>query len=187
MDSLHIVFAGTRANDELKKQIEEKGGHVHIGLTKKTTHLVVKETARGSKKIEEAREKGIAVISLEDFLAKHSLTFEVPKRGHNTEHEEQPNVPKSPKKTPNGEAKPEEPTTPKKSAKSAEAKRAKAEAKKAKAEAEQAANAAEVESLKQAIESQNTLVQCLTKELEQKVAELETMREKLNEKMSAMS
>lgn len=180
MDSLHIVFAGTRANDELKKQIEEKGGHVHIGLTKKTTHLVVKETARGSKKIEEAREKGIAVISLEDFLAKHSLTFEVPKRGHNTEHEEQPNVPKSPKKTPNGEAKPEEPTTPKKSAKSAEAKRAKAEA-------EQAANAAEVESLKQAIESQNTLVQCLTKELEQKVAELETMREKLNEKMSAMS
>lgn len=180
MDSLHIVFAGTRATDELKKQIEEKGGHVHIGLTKKTTHLVVKETARGSKKIEEAREKGIAVISLEDFLATHSLTFEVPKRGHNTEHAEQTNVPKSPKKAPNGEAKPEEPTTPKKSAKSAEAK-------KAKAEAEKAANAAEVERLKQAIESQDTLVQCLTKELEQKVAELETMREKLNEKMSAMS
>jgi anti-sigma28 factor (negative regulator of flagellin synthesis) len=186
MDSLHIVFAGTRATDELKKQIEEKGGHVHIGLTKKTTHLVVKETARGSKKIEEAREKGIAVISLEDFLATHSLTFEVPKRGHNTEHAEQTNVPKSPKKAPNGEAKPEEPTTPKKSAKSAEAKKAKAEAEKAE-KAEKAANAAEVERLKQAIESQDTLVQCLTKELEQKVAELETMREKLNEKMSAMS
>jgi BRCA1 C Terminus (BRCT) domain len=161
MDSLHIVFAGTRATDALKKQIEEKGGHVHIGLTKKTTLLVVKETARGSKKIEEARAKGIAVKSLEDFLATYSLSLE-PKRGQ----------------------KREESKAPKQSAKTAEEDEAEAEEEaEDEDEAAKAANAAEVESLKQAIASHNTLVKCLAELLEQKVTELKTMREKL----SAMS
>jgi hypothetical protein len=98
MDGMYIVISGTRATDELKKQVEEKGGHVCSGFTKKTTHLVVKETTRGSQKIEEAREKGIAVISLEDFLAEHGINFEVPKRVHKAEPIEHEAKPKSPKK-----------------------------------------------------------------------------------------
>jgi cobalamin biosynthesis protein CobT len=231
MDSLHIVFAGTRATDALKKQIEEKGGHVHIGLTKKTTLLVVKETARGSKTLAEARAKGIAEKSLEDFLATYSLSLE-------------PKSPKKSEKAPKDEAKPEEPTTPKKDVEEEDVEEedveeeeaedevededeedeaedeeedeaedeeeeeaedevededeedeaaedeaedeedeAEDEEDEAEDEADKAAKAAEVESLKQAIASHNTLVKCLSELLEQKVAELKTMREKL----SAMS
>lgn len=65
-----IVFSGFRPSDELKKQIEEKmNAKVQTALSKNTTHLVLKITNKGSKKIEEAEEMGIQIVDLDKFMA----------------------------------------------------------------------------------------------------------------------
>ena len=45
-------------------------------LSSRTKTLVVKGTTRGSKKIEEAEEMGVDVVSLSDFLTEHGIIID---------------------------------------------------------------------------------------------------------------
>jgi hypothetical protein len=71
-----IVFSGCRASDDLKMQIKKKmpNATVATAISGKTTHLIVKETSRGSKKIAEAEEKGIVIMSFDEFMVEYGLT-----------------------------------------------------------------------------------------------------------------
>lgn len=67
-----FVFSGFR-DDVLKAQIEEAGGKVAISLVKAATHVLMKRDGKPSKKLDEAREKGLELIFLDDFLEEHDF------------------------------------------------------------------------------------------------------------------
>ena len=67
-----IAFSGFR-DEGLKSQIEEAGGKVTASLTKTSTHLLVKKDGKSSKKIDEAKEKDIVIIDLDEFLEEHNF------------------------------------------------------------------------------------------------------------------
>jgi BRCT domain type II-containing protein len=69
MNNQVVVFSGFR-DDDLKKMVEEKGGKVAASLVKATTMLVYKETKKPGAKVEEAKNRGITIITLEDFKRK---------------------------------------------------------------------------------------------------------------------
>ena len=69
-----IVFSGFR-DDQLKEQIEAKGGKVASSMIKDTTHLLIKKDAKPSKKVEDAKAKGIKTIELDDFIDEHEFTL----------------------------------------------------------------------------------------------------------------
>ena len=54
--------------NELKEQIEKRGGKVTGGVTGKTDYLINNDTASSSSKNKKAKELGIPIISEEDFL-----------------------------------------------------------------------------------------------------------------------
>jgi ribosomal protein L18 len=83
------VFSGFR-NDDLKNQIIEKlDGRVMTIISKSATHLIVKETAKGSKKIDEAKELGMEIVTLEDFITEHNLDLITkPKKSSDDENSE---------------------------------------------------------------------------------------------------
>lgn len=63
-----VCFSGVR-DKRLEEEITKHGGRVVSGVSKNTTHLVVKDTEGTSSKIEKARELGIPILTLEDFAA----------------------------------------------------------------------------------------------------------------------
>ena len=67
-----ITFSGFR-DESLKNQIEEAGGKVNASMTKTTTHLLIKKDGKSSKKIDEAKEKNIEILDLEEFLNEHKF------------------------------------------------------------------------------------------------------------------
>ena len=71
-----MVFAFSGFRDEsLKSQIEAAGGKVMATLGKHTTHLIVKKGAKPSKKLDEAEEKGVKLVDLNEFLAEHEFVL----------------------------------------------------------------------------------------------------------------
>lgn len=60
----HVVFSGFR-NAEIKREIENQGGHVGDTLTKKTTILVLKDPSSTSSKAMKAKEQGVMIIGLD--------------------------------------------------------------------------------------------------------------------------
>lgn len=70
--NMNIVFSGFR-DDTLKSQIETAGGKVGASISKSTTHLLAKKEGKPSKKLEEAEEKGIKILFLEDFVEEHEF------------------------------------------------------------------------------------------------------------------
>jgi hypothetical protein len=73
--SLVVVFSGFR-DDSLKTQIEsELNGRVVSALSKQVTHLIIKENGKTSKKVDEAKEAGVTVVFLKDFIVEHGLTL----------------------------------------------------------------------------------------------------------------
>ena len=54
--------------NELKEQIEKRGGKVTGSVTGKTDYLINNDTASSSSKNKKAKELGIPIISEEDFL-----------------------------------------------------------------------------------------------------------------------
>lgn len=70
--NMTFVFSGFR-DDTLKTQIESQGGKVSATLTKSVTHLIAKKEAKPSKKLEEAKEKDVEIVFLEDFLEEHDF------------------------------------------------------------------------------------------------------------------
>ena len=69
-----IVFSGFR-DESLKAQIEVQEGKVHNALVKDATHVLVKKDAKPSKKLEEAKEKGIECLDLAAFLIEHEFAL----------------------------------------------------------------------------------------------------------------
>ena len=51
----------------LEEKIKIEGGTVVSGVSKKTTHLIVKDVNASSGKINKAKELGVKVINIEDF------------------------------------------------------------------------------------------------------------------------
>ena len=72
LSEMVIVFSGFR-DDTLKAQIEAKGGKVAMSLVKNATHILVKKGGKASKKLDEAKEKGLEALDLEDFIAEHEF------------------------------------------------------------------------------------------------------------------
>ena len=54
--------------NELKEQIEKRGGKVTGSVTGKTDYLINNDTASSSSKNKKAKELGVPIISEEDFL-----------------------------------------------------------------------------------------------------------------------
>ena len=66
----NVVFTGfTDAN--LKKQIELRGGHVDDTIKKNTTILVVKDLSKLTEKVKKAQEKGISILTKEEFIKQY--------------------------------------------------------------------------------------------------------------------
>jgi len=53
---------------DVEDVIESNGGKVSSSVSKKTTHLVVKETGSGSSKEVKAEKLGVPVYKLEEFV-----------------------------------------------------------------------------------------------------------------------
>lgn len=62
-----IVFTGFR-DSNLENTIEQQGGNVSSGVSKKTSLVVAKDITENSSKIQKANQLGIPVVSLETFL-----------------------------------------------------------------------------------------------------------------------
>jgi len=65
-DGMHFVFSGFRDKD-YEEIIKNNNGIVNDTITKTTNYLVVKDTSKITEKIKKAIEKGIKVISKEEF------------------------------------------------------------------------------------------------------------------------
>ncbi|MBR6130953.1 MAG: BRCA1 C Terminus (BRCT) domain protein [Bacteroidales bacterium] len=63
-----VCFSGIR-DAELEALIFREGGKIASGVSKKTTHLVVKDKDANSNKIFKARELGIPILTMDEFLA----------------------------------------------------------------------------------------------------------------------
>jgi NAD-dependent DNA ligase len=63
---MHFVFSGFRDKD-YEEIIKNNNGIVNDTITKTTNYLVVKDTSKITEKIKKAIEKGIKVISKEEF------------------------------------------------------------------------------------------------------------------------
>ncbi len=65
-DGMHFVFSGFRDKD-YEEIIKNNNGIVNDTITKSTNYLIVKDTSKITEKIKKAIEKGIKVISKEEF------------------------------------------------------------------------------------------------------------------------
>ena len=64
---MKICFTGCRPTKEQEQEIQRQGGEIVSGVTKKTTHLVVKDTTSSSSKTQAAKSLGIEIITLKEF------------------------------------------------------------------------------------------------------------------------
>ena len=72
--NLVILFSGFR-DDVLKEQIIENGDKVVTIITKNTNAIITKKNGKASKKLEEAKEKDIKIVFLEDFIEEHKFSL----------------------------------------------------------------------------------------------------------------
>ena len=63
---LSICVSGFR-DSNLEEVITNEGGKIVSGVSKKTTHLVVKDKSANSSKISKAKLLGIPILSIEEF------------------------------------------------------------------------------------------------------------------------
>jgi NAD-dependent DNA ligase len=66
LNGMTFVFTGVRRSD-LEKTIESRGGKIGSGVTKNTTHLVVREIGSGSSKEKKAIEFGVEILTVEQL------------------------------------------------------------------------------------------------------------------------
>ena len=60
------MFTGVRRPD-LEQIIESRGGKIGSGVSKNTTHLVMKSVGSGSSKEKKAQELGVKIITVEQL------------------------------------------------------------------------------------------------------------------------
>jgi len=70
----YFVFTGFR-NDILEKYIKDNGGEVEKVITSKTNYLIIKEKDKITNKISKAIEKGIILITKDEFIKKYNLNI----------------------------------------------------------------------------------------------------------------
>jgi NAD-dependent DNA ligase len=70
--NMSIVFTGVR-NAEMEDAITNGGGKIGSGITGKTTLVVAKDINESSSKLNTAREKGIQIMSIDDFAKKYGF------------------------------------------------------------------------------------------------------------------
>ena len=63
---LSICVSGFR-DSNLEEVITNEGGKIVSGVSKKTTHLVVKDKSANSSKMSKAKLLGIPILSIEEF------------------------------------------------------------------------------------------------------------------------
>lgn len=66
LDGMNFVFTGVRRSD-LEDIIESRGGKIGSGVSKTTTHLVMKEVGSGSSKEKKAIALGVKIINVEQL------------------------------------------------------------------------------------------------------------------------
>jgi DNA ligase (NAD+) len=71
-ENVYFVFTGFRS-DELEKFIKDNGGDVEKTITSKTNYLIMKDRSKITNKISKAIEKGVKIISKDDFMTEHGL------------------------------------------------------------------------------------------------------------------
>lgn len=71
-DGQKIVFTGFR-NKELEEYIAARGGEVSGGVSKKTTLVVCKDLDEDSSKIKKAKELGVPLAQVDDFIRSHKI------------------------------------------------------------------------------------------------------------------
>jgi NAD-dependent DNA ligase len=64
------VFTGVR-NTDLEKQIVDGGGVIGSSISGKTTILIAKDPSENSSKLNKARELGIEIINIDNFIKKY--------------------------------------------------------------------------------------------------------------------
>jgi NAD-dependent DNA ligase len=67
-----IVFTGFR-DAKLEAFIKERGGEVSSGVSKSTTLVIKKDSEETSSKLTRAKELGITIVNLSDFVKKHNV------------------------------------------------------------------------------------------------------------------
>ena len=67
-----VVFTGVR-NAEIEDIIVKEGGKIGSSISGKTTLVVAKDTSETSSKLNMAREKGIKIMNITDFIKEYKL------------------------------------------------------------------------------------------------------------------
>lgn len=70
--NVYFVFTGFRS-DEIEKFIKDNGGDVESTITSKTNYLIMKDRNKITNKISKAIEKGVKIISKDDFISQYGL------------------------------------------------------------------------------------------------------------------
>ena len=72
---MHFVITGSLAHyenrNQLKEEIERKGGKVTGSVTGKTTCLINNDTTSQSSKNKKAKELGVRIVSEEEFMKEY--------------------------------------------------------------------------------------------------------------------
>jgi DNA ligase (NAD+) len=66
LDGTQFVFTGVRRAD-LESIIESRGGKIGSGVSKNTTHLVMKSVGSGSSKEKKAQDLGVKIITVDEL------------------------------------------------------------------------------------------------------------------------
>ncbi len=66
LENKHFVFTGFR-NKDFEKEIEDNNGYVDSTVTKNTNYLIIKDKTKITEKVKKAQEKGIIIITEEEF------------------------------------------------------------------------------------------------------------------------
>jgi NAD-dependent DNA ligase len=66
----YFVFTGFRS-DEFEKFIKDNGGEIEKTITNKTNYLIMKDKDKITNKITKAIEKGVKIMSKDEFLQKY--------------------------------------------------------------------------------------------------------------------
>ena len=70
--NVYFVFTGFRS-DEIEKFIKDNSGDVESTITSKTNYLIMKDRNKITNKISKAIEKGVKIISKDDFISQYGL------------------------------------------------------------------------------------------------------------------
>lgn len=66
LENKHFVFTGFR-NKNFEKEIKDNNGYIDSNITKTTNYLVIKDKTKITEKVKKAEEKGIVIITEEEF------------------------------------------------------------------------------------------------------------------------